>query len=145
MAATKFVQAWPLWLTQLSGFALLAVGYGCYAIKMVPAFLILGTLMWTLSEILGAPTVWAYPGMVAPSNLRGRYFGAMQSMYGLGSTLGPILGIALYDRVGQRFFLWAAAVALLATVIGRIGMRASEPEAKSVSPSGEPILAEPAV
>jgi MFS family permease len=143
VAATKFVQAWPLWLTQLSGFALLAVGYGCYAIKMVPAFLILGTLMWTLSEILGAPTVWAYPGMVAPSNLRGRYFGAMQSMYGLGSTLGPILGIALYDRVGQRFFLWAAAVALLATVVGRIGMRASEPEAKPVPP-GEPILSEPA-
>jgi MFS family permease len=145
VAATKFVQAWPLWLTQLSGFALLAVGYGCYAIKMVPAFLILGTLMWTLSEILGAPTVWAYPGMVAPSNLRGRYFGAMQSMYGLGSTLGPILGIALYDRTGQRFFLWAAAVALLATVVGRIGMRTSEPEAKPVPPPGEPILTEPAV
>jgi predicted MFS family arabinose efflux permease len=148
VAATRFVQAWPLWLTQLSGFALLAVGYGCYAIRMVPAFLILGTLIWTLSEILGAPTVWAYPGMVAPTNLRGRYFGAMQSMYGLGSTLGPILGIALYDRVGQRFFLWAAAVAVLATVIGRIGMRASDPQAQSalsVAPADGSVLAEPAV
>jgi MFS family permease len=115
---------------------------------MVPAFLILGTLIWTLSEILGAPTVWAYPGMVAPTKLRGRYFGAMQSMYGLGSTLGPILGIALYDRVGQRFFLWAAAVAVLATVIGRIGMRASDPQAQSassVSPADGSVLAEPAV
>ena len=144
VAATKFVQAWPIWLAQLSGFALLAVGYGCYAIKMIPAFLILGTLMWTLSEILGAPTVWAYPGMVAPVNLRGRYFGAMQSMYGLGATLGPIVGVLLYDRVGQRFFLWATAVAVLATIVGRIGMRAADPGPQPSS-AGEPILAEPAV
>jgi MFS family permease len=101
--------------------------------------------MWTLSEIIGAPTVWAYPGLVAPTHLRGRYFGALQSTYGLGSTLGPILGIALYDRVGQQFFLWAAGVAVLATAIGRVGMRAAEPQAQPVLSPGEPILAEPAI
>jgi hypothetical protein len=143
VAATKFVQSWPLRLTQLSGFALLPLGYGLYAIKLIPALLIVGTLMWTLSEVIGAPTVWAYPGLVAPANLRGRYFGAMQSMYGLGSTLGPILGIALYGRVGQRFFLWAAAVGVLATVVGRLGMHGAEPEPEPALP-GEPILAEPA-
>jgi len=103
--ATRFVQKWPLRLTQMSGFALLAIGYGAYAIKMVPLFLIAGTLMWTLSEIVGAPTIWAYPGVVAPEHLRGRYFGAMQTMYGLGSSLGPVLGVLLFTHIGQRFFL----------------------------------------
>jgi predicted MFS family arabinose efflux permease len=126
--ATRFVQNWPLRLTQVSGFALLACGYGIYAIALVPVLLILGTLVWTLSEIIGAPTIWAYPGMVAPTRLRGRYFGAMQGMYGLGSTVGPIAGILLYEHIGQQFFLWAAAVMVLATVIGRVGMLVSAGE-----------------
>lgn len=126
VAATKWVQTWPLRLTQMSGFALLAIGYGIYAIDMAPLFLILGTLVWTLSEIVGAPTIYAYPGLVAPAHLRGRYFGAMQGMFGLGSTLGPILGIALFAQVGQQMFVWAAGLAVLATVIGRVGMRSPQ-------------------
>lgn len=137
VAATKFVQKWPLRVTQLSGFALLAIGYGVYAIKMAPLFLIVGTLMWTLSEIVGAPTIWAYPGVVAPEHLRGRYFGSMQSMYGLGSTLGPILGVMLFIHVGQRFFLWAALVAVLGAAVGRVGMRgpAKQPASEAVPES----------
>jgi predicted MFS family arabinose efflux permease len=154
VVATRFVQTWPLRLTQLSGYALLACGYGIYAIKLVPVLLIIGTLVWTLSEIIGAPTIWAYPGMVAPAPLRGRYFGAMQSMYGLGATVGPIAGILLYEHVGQRFFLWAAAVMVLATIIGRIGMLDSvaeqeptdAPESAAEQAAGlvgEPLSAEP--
>jgi MFS family permease len=143
VAATRFVQTWPIRLTQMSGFALLAIGYGVYAIDMIPVFLVLGTLIWTLSEIVGAPTVWAYPGVVAPEHLRGRYFGAMQSMYGLGSTLGPVLGVTLFDHVGQRFFVWAALVAVLATVIGQIGMRAPARGADALAgPVPAPVPAE---
>lgn len=144
VAATKFVQTWPLWLTQMSGFALLAIGYGVYAIKMAPVFLIVGTLMWTLSEIVGAPTVWAYPGVVAPERLRGRYFGAMQSMYGLGSTLGPIVGVALFIHVGQRFFLYAALVAVLATAVGRVGMRTPAQRAEAAAESAGESMSESA-
>ena len=141
--ATKFVQTWPLRLTQMSGYALLAFGYGIYAIDLVPVLLIIGTLVWTLSEIIGAPTIWAYPGMVAPARLRGRYFGAMQSMYGLGSTVGPIAGILLYEHVGQQFFLWAAAVMVVATAIGRIGMLDSTPAQATAEPVGEPMAVDP--
>jgi MFS family permease len=138
--ATKFVQTWPLRLTQLGGWSLLAIGYGTYAIAMVPVLLILGTLIWTLSEIIGAPTTYAYPGMVAPAHLRGRYFGAMQSAFGLGSTLGPILGVELFNHVGQRVWMWVALLAALATVVGRIGMRvpAAAP-APAQEPSAQPV------
>jgi predicted MFS family arabinose efflux permease len=129
--ATKFVQNWPLHVAQMVGYALLAAGYGAYAIAMTPLFLVIGTLLWTLSEIIGAPTIWAYPGIVAPKHLRGRYFGGLHSTYGLGSTIGPILGILLFEHVGQRFFVWAAAIAVLATVIGRLGMRTPTAEATS--------------
>jgi MFS family permease len=131
--ATKFVQHWSLRLSQGSGYALLAAGYGAYAIGMTPALLIIGTLLWTLSEIVGAPTVWAYPGLVAPAHLRGRYYGGLHSTYGLGSTLGPIIGIALFSSVGQRFFLYATAVGVLATLVGQLGIRAPRSESATES------------
>ena len=121
---TKFVQNWPLRVAQLFGYGLLAAGYAAYAIDMTPLFLVVGTLLWTLSEIMGAPTVWSYPGMVAPEHLRGRYFGALHSTASLGSTAGPILGILLFEHVGQRVFVWAAVVGVIATIVGRMGMQA---------------------
>jgi MFS family permease len=121
---TRVVQKWPLRLSQGLGYGLLALAYGAFSI-MVPLMLILGTVLWSLSEIFGAPTVWAYPGMVAPPHLRGRYFGGLYTIYGVGSTIGPIVGIALFTQMGQRFFLLALGLGVVATVIGQLGIKTS--------------------
>jgi MFS family permease len=121
--ATKYVQTWPLRMTAVAGFGLLAIGYGVYGIGILPVFLILGTLVWTCSEIIGAPTTFAYPGLVAPAHLRGRYFGAMQSTYGVGAALGPIIGVTLWDHLGQGVWACAAGCAVIATICVRIGIR----------------------
>jgi predicted MFS family arabinose efflux permease len=142
---TKFVQHWPLRRAQLCGYGLLAAGYAVYAIGVTPVFLVVGTLLWTVSEVLGAPTVWSYPGRIAPPELRGRYFGALHSTASLGTTLGPILGVLVYAHIGQRVFIWAALVGVLATLVGRIGMRtpaAVLPVVPEETPA-EPVLAEP--
>jgi MFS family permease len=133
--ATKYVQTWPLRLTAIAGFGLVAVGYGIYAIALIPVLLIIGTLIWTMSEIIGAPTTFAYPGMVAPPHLRGRYSGAMLSVFGLGNAVGPAVGVWLWDKVGQTFWLWAAGVAVLSAVCARIGMRRpdEQPSAESTA------------
>ena len=121
--ATKWVQTWPMRLTALSGFGLVAIGYTVYAMGMVPALLILGTIIWTASEITGAPTTFAYPGMVAPVHLRGRYIGAMQTVFGLANAVGPVIGLAIWAAAGNAVFAWAAAVAALSTLCALIGMR----------------------
>lgn len=131
--ATRFVQNWPLRVTAIGGFGLIVIGYGMYAIAMVPVILIIGTLIWTANEIIGAPTTFAYPGMIAPSQLRGRYIGAMQSVFGLATAIGPIVGVALWYHVGQRVWLWAAGVAIVSTLCALVGMRRP-----SVQPSPEP-------
>ena len=120
--ATRYVQNWPPRRALTGGFVLLAAGYACYSIHMVPALLLLGTLTWTLAEVVGAPSTYAYPGLVAPAELRGRYYGAMQSTYGLAGTIGPILGVLLFDHIGQRMFLVAALTALAATAVVRLGV-----------------------
>lgn len=127
VAATKYVQTWPLRVIALGSPGLLGLGYCMYAIALTPVFLIAGTLIWTLSEIIGGPTVWSYPGVVASPRLRGRYFGAMQSSFGLGNAVGPIMGVALWDHVGQQVWLWAAAAAGLCAVFARVGMHRPGP------------------
>lgn len=140
--ATKYVQKWPLRITAIAGFGLVAVGYGVYAIALIPVLLILGTIVWTASEIIGAPTTFAYPGMVAPPHLRGRYSGAMLSVFGLGNAVGPAVGVWAWSHLGQTFWLWAGGVAILSAVCARIGMRRpdEEPVTDTVStgPSTEP-------
>jgi len=121
--ATKFVQNWPLRLTALFGFGLVAAGYAVYAIGIMPALLILGTLLWTGSEIIGAPTTWAYPGLAAPPDLRGRYFGVMQSTFGIAATVGPIVGVTLWNHLGRGVWVAAAVSGVVATICARIGMR----------------------
>ena len=90
-----------------------------------------------VSEIIGAPTTFAYPGMVAPPHLRGRYSGAMLGVFGLGNAVGPAVGVWLWDQVGHSFWWWAAVVAVMSAVCARIGMRRPEEHPKE-SPVAEP-------
>jgi MFS family permease len=136
---TRFVQNWPLRLTALLGFGLVVFGYAAYGISILPVFLIIGTVLWTGSEIVGAPTTFAYPGMVAPPHLRGRYFGAMQSTFGLATAIGPIIGVTLWDHLGRGVWICAAASGVVATICARIGMRIpSAPSEVTPEPVGEP-------
>lgn len=123
LAMTKIVQKWPIRLTALLGLGLVSVGYAIYAISPLPIWFMLGTLVWTLSEIIGGPTTFAYPALAGPERLRGRYIGAMQSVFGLGTAIGPVVGTLVWFQVGRSVWLWAALVSALATVAGLIGMR----------------------
>ncbi len=52
---------------------------------------VLATLMWTFGEIIDYPTLFfAYPAQAGPPEAQGRYLGASNALYGLGSALGPI-------------------------------------------------------
>ncbi|WP_433360867.1 MFS transporter [Streptosporangium sp. CA-115845] len=123
LAMTKIVQKWPIRLTALLGLGLVSVGYAIYAISPLPIWFMIGTLVWTLSEIIGGPTTFAYPALAGPERLRGRYIGAMQSVFGLGTAIGPVIGTLVWFQVGRSVWLWAALVSAIATVAGLIGMR----------------------
>ncbi|MEU0485337.1 MFS transporter [Streptosporangium sp. NPDC006013] len=123
LAMTKVVQKWPIRLTALLGLGLVSVGYAIYAISPLPIWFMIGTLVWTLSEIIGGPTTFAYPALAGPERLRGRYIGAMQSVFGLGTAIGPVIGTLVWFQVGRSVWLWAALVSAIATVAGLIGMR----------------------
>jgi MFS family permease len=140
LPATKYIQKWPLLLVQLIGFGLVPFGYGIYAIAIVPVVLIAGTVLWTIADVVGTPTIFAYPGTVAPAHLRGRYIASFQGVHGLAVSFGPFLGVLMLTEFGQRTWLLLAGMGILATAIGQIGLRRPAAAQPAVP---EPVEAEP--
>ncbi|MBP2326468.1 MFS family permease [Kibdelosporangium banguiense] len=130
LPVTKVTQKWPFKLTAVLGWLLLAAGIAVYGLPLGPAVILIGTMLWTLGEIVGGPAVFSYPGTAGPAHLRSRYIGSFQFMYGLGTAIGPIIGGALYFQLGHGLWPVMAVFALLAAALGLVGFT------KPVKPTG---------
>jgi MFS family permease len=122
---TKFTQRWPLRLIMALGFLLLGGGRALYAIPWGLAIFVIGTLVWTLAEIIAGPTMFAYPPMAAPKHLRGRYIAASSAMFGVGTAVGPIVGLALWSSVGVHVWWILALVEFAGLAAAMAGVRGS--------------------
>lgn len=123
LLTTKVTQGWPKRLPIALTFGLLGAGVAVYGLPMVPVVIITGTLIWSFGEIIGGPTVFAYPAIAAPPDRRGRYLGSFQFMFGLGSTVGPLVGGWLFIQMGQAVWPVLAVGSLIATVSALIAVR----------------------
>lgn len=115
---TKISQHWPFKILVGLAFGLVGLGVISYGLPLGPAVIILGTLIWTLGEVIGAPAVFAFPAMAGPAHLKGRYIGSFQFMFGLGSAIGPMMGGALFTAFGRKVWLILAIVSVVATALG---------------------------
>ena len=145
LLVTKVVQHWPARLVAIAGFVLLGGGLAFYALPGGLAIFVIGTLLWTLAEILAGPTMFAYPGMAAPPRLIGRYVGSAHAMFGLGSALGPVLGVWIWNNSGTQVWLWcgfAGAVGVALAYFGMPGSAQTEEPAVDMTPATEPLPSE---
>ncbi|MEK9497626.1 MULTISPECIES: MFS transporter [Photorhabdus] len=78
------------------GFTLIGAGVAFYAVPIGPAALIVGTLIWSLGEIISGPAFFAFPANAGPSKLKAHYLGSFHFMFSLGIALGPVIGGWLY-------------------------------------------------
>lgn len=129
LLVTKFAQRRPARLVALIGFLLLAAGHAVYSLEWGIEVFVAGTLIWSLAEIIGGPTMFAYPALVAPTGLLGRYQGAAQATFGLGTVLGPIVGVAVWHRLGPAVWGLSALACLVGLGAAWLGMRAGPPAA----------------
>lgn len=136
LLVTKLTQRLPIKVVVGLGFALLGAGLSLYALPWGVAIFLIGTLVWTLAEIIGGPTMFAYPGMVAPQHLRGRYIGSMQLMFALGGAIGPGLGVFAYDAIGRAVWWCCGLACVLALLLAVSGMR--RPAADTTSEDSGP-------
>jgi MFS family permease len=138
LLVTKVSQKWPFKVTVGLAFGLVGVGVAVYGLPLGPAVIIAGTLIWTIAEIVGGPVVFAYPGMAAPANLKGRYIGAFQFMFGLGSALGPIIGGALFIAMGHAVWPVMGLFGILACILGVAAVKKSA-ITEEVEQAAEPV------
>jgi MFS family permease len=138
LLTTKVTQGWPRRIPIALTFVLLGVGVAIYGLPMAPVVIIAGTVVWSIGEIIGGPTVFAYPAIAGPAPLKGRYIGSFQFMFGLGTAVGPLVGGWLFIQLGQAVWPVLAIGPLIATVCALIAVRSQGPAAVA-SPAAAPV------
>jgi MFS family permease len=139
LLATTVTQRWPMRVVPVVGFALLGAGQACYALPLGIGVFVVGTLIWSLAEIVAGPTMFAYPAIAAPERLRGRYIGAATAMFGVGSACGGVIGLAMWNAVGTAVWWWCGVACLVGIAAAWWGMRvrpelSAAPDAPSAAP-----------
>jgi MFS family permease len=114
---TAVTQRFPVRRMIALGIVLQGIGFGLTG--AAHSFLALaGTVvLWTLGEMIFAPTSSAYVAGIAPDAMRGRYMGLWTLMWSAGLTLGPALGSALFERNASLLWLLCFILGLGAAVL----------------------------
>ncbi|KOV64043.1 MFS transporter [Streptomyces sp. MMG1121] len=114
---TKVTQAWPHRLTISLTLVLLSGGVALYGLPLGPAVILLGTLIWSIGEIIGGPAAMAYPGIAGPPGRKAHYIGGFQFIWSLGTAVGPVVGGWLFVQLGHQVWPVFAAGSLVATIL----------------------------
>ncbi len=114
------------------GLGLNVVGFVVLAALGGWAGMIVGTLVLVVGTGLLNPSLTTALSSVARPAERGTVFGVQQSMGALSRVIGPVVALALYDRVGvgSPYLLAAASVAVALLVL--------RPVVSAVTPAGGP-------
>jgi MFS family permease len=143
LLVTKVVQRWQMRVAVLVGFLLLGAGLAAYALPLGVAAFVVGTLIWSAAEVIGGPTILAYPAAISPQRLRGRYIGLISATFGVGATVGPVAGLAAWELVGDQVWWWYAVVCGLGAAVAWVAMSRPAAPAGTGRGAAEPGAAEP--
>jgi MFS family permease len=111
---SKWTQRLPIGLPMALGMAMLGFGHLLYTGPSPVAMLVLATAVWTFGEVVAAPSMMAYPGIVAPAALRARYIAAATVPQHVGYAIGPMIGIAAWHAWGSGVWVLTGICALAA-------------------------------
>jgi len=125
LAVTARVQHWPAHVAAGVGttlFALGLAGYGLSSGSVLP--IVVSTVVFVSGVMTSGPTKFAHPAKF-PAAVKGRYIGASQAMFGLGMAIGPAVGVAGWNLLGNDFWLACGVAGLVAAACAVAGMRES--------------------
>ncbi len=134
---TKVVQRRSAPRVMAAGFLLLGGGQALYGLPWGAGIFVAGTLIWSLGEVVGGPTMLSYPSVAAPAGLRARYQGAAHATFGVAFAVGPFIGVAAYHVLGPAMWGLSGLVGLLALIASWFGMRPAPAPAPAAEPDAE--------
>ncbi|TDC68957.1 MFS transporter [Actinomadura sp. GC306] len=133
---SKWTQKLPIGLPMTIGMALLGAGYLMYLGPTSVGLLALATVVWTFGEVVAAPSMMAYPGIIAPSGLRARYIAAATVPQQAGYAVGPLIGVAAWHAWGSGVWVLTGSFGIVAAVLVAVGAGLSR--ARPADEPGEP-------
>ena len=141
LPATRVTQRWSPRLAFVLNILLIGAGMSLYAFAWGVPGLVVGTVLWSLGEIIGAPAMFSYPARIAPPQLRGRYLGASNAAISVAFAAGPVLGAAAWTVSGSGLWIGCGVVCAVAAAAALVGMR-REPDVDE-DPVDGGVVAEP--
>ncbi|MQS13491.1 MFS transporter [Streptomyces kaniharaensis] len=96
-------------------------GFGLAALAGSSAWIFAGSVaVWTIGEILNAPTMMSLVAELAPTHARGRYQGVYSLSWSLASFVGPAAGGVLLEQAGPVMLWGVCAVCGTVAAIGHV-------------------------
>ncbi len=146
LLVTKRSQKWAPRVVIGLSYLLIAVGVSFYRLPLLPVVLIVGTVIWSLGEILGGPATFAYAAMAGPAELKSYYISSFQFVFELGAAAGPIAGAALFVALGHGVWslIGVAEIVGLLLILAATGRPHPAPAASPAQdPEATPAAADP--
>jgi MFS family permease len=92
---------------------LYAVGFTYFLVSRDFAQFLFGVVVLTLGEIIFSPAISAFVANLSPVDKRGRYMALSGLFYGVGGSVGTMVGFRLYDVLLNKEMIWG--------VLGAVG------------------------
>ncbi|MFF0386213.1 MFS transporter [Streptomyces sp. NPDC004286] len=126
LAVTARVSRWRASTAATVGTFVYCLGIAGFGLPgSVPALILLTTAVSVGGLMVSGPTLWAHPAK-AEERVRGRYIAASQAVFGLGSAVGPALGMLVWTQWGDGIWVTCAVLGVLAAALAWAGLRASD-------------------
>jgi MFS family permease len=100
---------------------LYAIGFTYFLVSRDFTQFLTGVVVLTLGEIIFMPAISGFIANLSPVDMRGRYSALAGLFYGIGGSVGTMIGFRLYDILPNKEFIWAVLGAVgFATIPGYI-------------------------
>jgi MFS family permease len=119
---TTYITRWPPQVAGVLGHVVFGLGLAGWGLSAHSAGLVLAsTVVFVSGLMISGPSMYAHPA-AAPGAVKARYLATMHSVAGLGSTLGPALGVLAWTRLHAGAWLLFGLGGLVAAALAGIGM-----------------------
>lgn len=111
VAVNHRLAAWSHGRQLALGALLLGLGFASLGVLRAYPLLALCTVVWTFGEMVYLPASSDAVAGMAPPDRRGQYLGLYSLTWTVAMTLGPWLGLTVYDKLGPGL-VWGGCAAL---------------------------------
>lgn len=123
LPVVRVTQRWMPWVAVIVGWLMLVVGRSGYGLPGGLTVIFIFTALAALGQTVGGAQAFAYPMKVAPPYAAGRYLGSAHALFQLGYAVGPVVGILLWNAIGNGFWLALFILGVIWVIPGIWGMR----------------------